>query len=119
MAAITICSDFGAQKIKSDTVSTVSPSICHEVMGPDAMIFIFKSKQLLGFKAQGYKIYIYDCVDHNKLGKILKEMGIPDHLICLLRNLYAGQEATVRIGHGTTDWFQIGKGLHQGCILLP
>ena len=56
-----------------------------------------------------------DCVDHNKLWKILKEMGIPDHL----KNLYAGQEATVRIGHGTTDWYQIGKGVHQGCILLP
>ena len=52
-------------------------------------------------------------------GKILKEMGIPDHLTCLLRNLYAGQEATVRTGHGTTDWFQIGKGVHQGCILSP
>ena len=61
----------------------------------------------------------FDCVDHNKLWKILKEMGIPDHLICLLRNLYAGQEATVRNGHGTTDWFQIGKGVHQGCILSP
>ena len=61
----------------------------------------------------------FDCVDHNKLGKILKEMGIPDHLTYLLRNLYAGQEATVRIGHGTTDWFQIGKGACQGCILSP
>ena len=60
-----------------------------------------------------------DCVDHNKLWKILQEMGIPDHLICLLRNLYAGQEATVRTGHGTTDWFQIGKGIRQGCILSP
>src|SRR5574338_576713 len=58
----------------------------------------------------------FDCVDHNKLWKILKEMGIPDHLTCLLRNLYAGQEATVRTGHGTTDWFQIGKGVRQGCI---
>ena len=58
----------------------------------------------------------FDCVDHNKLWKI-QEMGIPDHLICLLRNLYAGQESTVRTGHGTTDWFQIGKGVHQGCIL--
>ena len=58
-------------------------------------------------------------VDHNKLWKILKEMGIPDHLICLLRNLYAGQEATVRTGHGTIDWSQIGKGVHQGCILSP
>ena len=58
-------------------------------------------------------------MDHNKLWKILKEMGIPDHLTCLLRNLYARQEATFRIGHGTTDWFQIGKGIHQGCILSP
>ena len=60
-----------------------------------------------------------DCVDHNKLWKILQEMGIPDHLTCLLRNLYAGQEATVRTRHGTTDWFQIGKGVCQGCILSP
>ena len=59
----------------------------------------------------------FDCVDHNKLWKILKEMGIPGHLICLLRNLSAGQEATARTGHGTTDWFQIGKGVCQGCIL--
>ena len=58
-------------------------------------------------------------MDHNKLWKILKEMGIPEHLTCLLRNLYAAQEATVRIGHGTTDWFQIGKGVCQGCILSP
>ena len=61
----------------------------------------------------------FDCVDHNKLWKILKEMGIPDHLTCLLRNLYAAQEATVRTGHGTTDWFQIRKGVWQGCILSP
>ena len=61
----------------------------------------------------------FDCVDHNKLWKILQEVGIPDHLTCLLRNLYAGQEATVRTGHGTTDWFQIGKGVRQGCILSP
>ena len=61
----------------------------------------------------------FDCVDHNKLWQILKEMGIPDHLNCLLRNLYAGQEATVRTGHGITDWFQIGKGVCQGCILSP
>jgi len=58
-------------------------------------------------------------MDHNKLWKILHEMGIPDHLICLLRNLYAGQEAAVRTGHGTIDWFQIGKGVRQGCILSP
>ena len=61
----------------------------------------------------------FDCVDHNKLWKILQEIGISDHLICLLRNLYAGQEATVRTRHGTTDWFQIEKGVHQGCILSP
>ena len=61
----------------------------------------------------------FDCVDHNTLWKILKEMGILDHLTCLLRNLYAGQETTVRTGHGTTDWFQIGKGICQGCILSP
>ena len=61
----------------------------------------------------------FDCVDHNKLWKILKEMRLPDHLTCLLRNLYAGQEARVRTGHGTTDWFQIRKGVHQGCILSP
>ena len=61
----------------------------------------------------------FDCVDHNKLWKILQEIGIPDHLTCLLRNLYAGQEATVRTGHGTTDWFQIRKGVLQGCILSP
>ena len=61
----------------------------------------------------------FDCVDHNKRWKILKEMGLPEHLICFLRNLYAGQEATIRTGHGTTDWFQIGKGVRQGCILSP
>ena len=61
----------------------------------------------------------FDCVDHNKLWKILKEMGIPDHLTCLLWNVYAGQGATFRTRHGATDWFQIGKGVHQGCILSP
>ena len=75
----------------------------------------------------GKKIYLcfidyakaLDCVDHNKLWRILKEMGIPHHLTCLLRNLYAGQEATVRTGHGTTDWFQIREGVRQGCMLSP
>ena len=61
----------------------------------------------------------FDCVNHSKLWKILQETGIPDHLTCLLRNVYAGQEATVRTGHGTTDWFQIGKGVRQGYILSP
>ena len=80
-------------------------------------------------KAREFQKNIYFCfidytkafnyVDHNKLWKILKEMGIPEHLTCLLRNLYAGQEATVRTGHGTTDWFQIGKRVRQGCVLSP
>ena len=80
-------------------------------------------------KARGFQKNIYfcfvdyakafDCVDHNKLWGILKEMGIPDHLTCLLRNLYEGQEATVRTGHGTLGWFKIGKGVGQGCILSP
>ena len=80
-------------------------------------------------KAREFQINIYfcftdyakaiDCVDHNKLWKILKQKGIPDHLTCLLRNLYASQEATVRTGHGTTDWYIIRKGVHQGCILSP
>ena len=61
----------------------------------------------------------FDCVDHKKLWKILKQIGIPDRLTCFLRNLYAGQEVTVRTGHGTTDWFQIGKGVHQDCIFSP
>ena len=80
-----------------------------------------------GYLGNNTMIYFYfidyakafDCVDHNKLWKILQEIGIPDHLTCLLRNLYAGQEATVRTGHGTTDWFQTGKGVSQGCILSP
>ena len=62
---------------------------------------------------------VFDCVDHNRPWEILKEMGIPDHLTCILRNLHAGQEATVRTRHGTTDWFQIGKGVYQGCIFSP
>ena len=76
-----------------------------------------KSKRIL----EKHLLYAkaFDYVDHNKLWKILQEMGIPDHLTCLWRNLYAGQEATVRTGHGTTDWFQIGKGVCQGCILSP
>ena len=78
-------------------------------------------KKARGFQKNIYFCFIvhtkaFDCVDHNRLWKI-QEMGIPDHLTCLLRNVYAGQEATVRTGHGTTDWFQIGKGVHQGCIL--
>ena len=85
---------------------------------------IRSSKKAREFQKNIYFCFIdyakaFDCVDHNQLWKILKEMGIPDPLTCLLRNLYAGQEATVRTGHGTTDWFQIGKGVHQGCILSP
>ena len=82
------------------------------------------SKKAREFQKSIYFCFIdyakaFDCVDHNKLCKILKEIGIPDNLTYLLRNLYAGQEATVRTGHGTTDWFQIGKRVHQGCILSP
>ena len=145
-------------KIKSATVFTVSPFICHEVMELVALISHASKVRLkilqarlqqyvncelpdvqAGFrkgrgtrdqipnihwiikKAREFQKNIYfcfidyakafDCVDHKKLWKILKEIGIPDHLTCLLRNLYAGQEATVRTGHGTTDWFQIGKGV--------
>ena len=77
------------------------------------------SRKNIYYYAKVCGITHFDCVDHNKLWKILKEIGIPDHLTCLLRNLYAGQEATVRTGHGTTDWLQIRKGVHQGCILSP
>ena len=82
------------------------------------------SKKARDFQKNIYFCFIdyakaFDCVDRNKLWKILKEMWIPDHLTCLLRNLYAGQEARVRTGHGTTDWFQIGRGVRQGCILSP
>ena len=82
------------------------------------------SKKAREFQKHIYFCFIdyakaFDCVDHNKLWKILQEMRIPDHLTCLLRNLYADQEAIVRIGHGTTDWFQIGKEVRQGCILSP
>ena len=83
-----------------------------------------KSKRTLEKKKKNYFCFIdyakaFDCVDHNKLWKILKEMEIPDHLTCLLRNLYTGQEATAKTGHGTRDWFKIGKGAHQDCRLLP
>ena len=86
--------------------------------------FAGSSKKAREFQKNIYFCFIdyakaFDCVGHNKLWKILKEMGIPDHLTCLLRNLYAGQEATVRIGHGTTAWFQIGNGVIQGCISSP
>ena len=82
------------------------------------------SKKAREFQKNIYFCFIdyakaFDCVDHNKLSKILQETGIPDHLTCFLRNPYAGQEATVRTGHGKTDWFQIGKGVRQGCILSP
>ena len=82
------------------------------------------SKKAREFQKNIYFCFIdyakaFDCMDHNKLWKILEEMGIPDQLTCLRRNLYTGQEATVRTSHGTRDWFQIGKGVHQGCILSP
>ena len=85
---------------------------------------IGSSKKAKEFQKNIYFCFIdyakaFDCVDHNKLWKILQEMGIPDHLTCLLRNLYAGPEVTVRTGHATTDWFQIREEIHQGCILSP
>ena len=102
MAAVTICIDFGAPQNKV--------SHCFHCS-------VGSLKKTREFQKNIYFCFIhyakaFDCVDHNKLWKILKEMGIPDHLTCLLRTLYAGQEATVRTGHGTTDWFQIGKGVH-------
>ena len=119
-------------KIKSYTVSTVSWSICHEVMGPDVMIFVF---WMLSFKPTfplSSFTFVKTLFSSSSLTtlkpltvwittnwKIFKKMRIADHLTCLLRNLYAGQEATVRTRHGTADWFQIGKGVHKGCILSP
>ena len=96
--------------------------MCHGLLIPQHQLDHGKSKRI-----QGKNIYFcfidytkaFDYVDHNKLWKILKDMGIPNHLTCLLRNLYAGQEGTTRTRYGTTDWFQIGKGVHQGCILSP
>ena len=87
-------------------------------------IYLMVTEKARGFQKNIYFCFTdytkaFDCVHHNKLWKILKKMGILDHLTCLLRNQHAGQEATVRTGHGTTDWFQIGKGVHQGCILSP
>ena len=86
--------------------------------------WIIEKAREKNFQKNSYFCFIdntkaFDCAEHHKLWKILKEMGIPDHLTCLLRNLYACQEATVRTGHRTTDWFQIGKGVWQGCILSP
>ena len=90
----------------------------HETSSRPGRRLLHSGRTAIMFNAIDYA-KAFDCVDHKKLWKILKEMGIPDHLTCLLRNLYASQEATVRIGHGTTDWFQIGKGVRQGCILSP
>ena len=101
MAAVTICSDFGAQKDKSLTLFP----------------HLFPMQKNIYFCFIDYA-KAFHCVDHNKLWKILKEMGIPEHLTCILRNLYASRKATVRTGHGTTDWFQIRR-VHQGCILSP
>ena len=111
MATVTICSDFGAQEKKSVTVSIVSSSICHEVMAREFQKNIF-------FHFIDYA-RAFDCVDHNKLWKILQEMGIPEHLTCLLKNLYTGQEVTVRTRHRKTDWLPIGKGVPQGFYYHP
>ena len=100
---------------KLDLEKAEEPEICQHLLDHQKSKRV-SEKHLLHFSDYAKA---FDCVDHNKLWKMLKEMGIPDHLTCLLRNLYAGQEATVRTGHGTTDWFQIGKGVRQGCILSP
>ena len=119
MAAITICSDFGAQKELPDVQAGFRKGRGTRDQTASIRWTMEKARE---FQKNIYFCFIdyakaFHCVDHNKLWKILKEMGISDHLTCLLRNLYAGQEATVRIGHGTTDWLQIGKGVRQGCIL--
>ena len=122
-------------KVKSESEVTLScPTLCNpmDCSLPGSSIHgIFQARILewgaISFSYRKLNIYFcfidyakaFDCVDHNKLWKILKEMRMPDHLTCLLRNLYAGQEATVRTGHGATDWFQIGNGVCQGCILSP
>ena len=101
---------------------TAGPAKCSHCSWPQIANIGWIIKKTREFQKNIYFCFIdyakaFDCVDHNKLWKILKEMEIPDHFTCLLRNLYAGQEATVRTEHGTTDWFQIGKGVCQGCIL--
>ena len=111
-----IWSNFHFQMFKLDLEKAKEP----EIKMPTSA----ESSKMQAFQKNIYFCFIdyakaFDCVDHNRLWKILKEMGIPEYLTFLLRNLYAGQEATVRTGHGTTDWFQIGKGVHQGCILSP
>ena len=105
---------------------TLGSKICIEIRGTRDQIANIRwiIKKAREFQGNIYFCFIdytkaFDCMDHNKLWKILQEMRLPDHLTCLLRNLYAGQEATVRTGHGTTDWFQIGKAVCQGCILSP
>ena len=130
MAEVPICNDFGAPQNKIYHYFHFSPIYLpwSDRKGRGARDQIANIRWIIK-KAREFQKNIYfcfidyakafDCVDHNKLWNILKEMGIPDHLTCLLRNLYAGQEATVRTGHGTTDWFQIRKGVHQGCILSP
>ena len=113
----------GGPKITADGDCSHEIKI-HLLLGRKAMTKLDSILKGREFQKKTYFCFIdyakaFDCVDHNTLWTILHEMGIPDHLTCLLRNLYAGQEAKVRTGHGTTDWFQIGKGVHQGCILSP
>ena len=151
MAAVTTCSDFGAQKINYRTIALISHTSKVMLKILQARLQQYVNRELpdvqAGFrkgrgtrdqianirwimeKAREFQKYIYfcfidyakafDCVDHDKLWNILRELGISDHLTCRLRNRYAGQEATVRTGHGTTDWFQIGNGVRQGYILSP
>ena len=103
--------------------ATATPHLHQRLLDNDGQVWV-SLKKAREFQKNIYFCFIdyakaFDCVDHNKPWKILQEMGIPDHLTLLLRNLYAGQEATVRTEHGTTDWFQTGKGVHQDCILSP
>ena len=107
-------------------MNTLLPSFLNNVLYRDFLKLSLTNNKRVAreFQKNIYFCFIdyakaFDCVDHNQLWKILKEMGIPEHLTFLLRNVYAGQEATVRTGHGTTDWFQIGKGVCQGCKLSP
>ena len=120
MSAVTTCSDFGAPEELPDVQAGFRKGRGTRGQTANILCIIEKARE---FQKNIYFIAYakaFDCVDHNKLWKILKEMGIPDHLTCLLRNLYAGQEATVRTGHGTGHGLvQIGKGVHQGCLLSP
>ena len=114
---------WGHKRVKHELMTKNNRNIVSFIKGIywSAVCFIEKARE---FQKNNYFCFInyakaFDCVDHNKLWNIFNEMGIPDHITCLLKNLYAGQEATIRNGHETTDWFQIRKGVCQGCVLSP